>query len=238
MAKASVDVPNIGTVFITKKRGQRSMRLRVDAKGQIQVSIPWFTPRAQAVAFAKSKHDWIIEQQAETHFKPYNGMLFGKTLQLVIRENSEAVRSKQDGKNVIVHFESRYDPDDSEHIKKIEKAIMKALRTEAEVVLLPRLREFADEYGFTYKSSSIKHVVGRWGSCDSQKHIVLSIFLTQLPIEMIDYVLIHELTHTVHMNHSPAFWQDVAKFCPDYKELRRNMRGLRPKIYDAKTFMA
>lgn len=231
-------MPSVGTVSITKKRGQRTMRLRVDTKGQVQISMPWMASQHQAVQFILTKLDWIREQQQETSFVPYNGMLLGKTLQLIIKENSSRVRVEHAGKQLIIHFPAQYKPSDKDHRAKIEKAIMTALRTESEKILLPRLKELAEMYNFTFNSSSIKRVIGRWGSCDSRKHIVLSIFLIQLPIEMIDYVLIHELTHTVHMNHSQAFWLRLEKACPEYKELRKKMRGLRPKIYDAKAFMA
>lgn len=238
MSKVSVEIPEIGTVFLTKKRGQKSIRLRVDAKGNIQVSMPWLTLRSQAINFVVSKKDWILEQKSETAFLPYNGMLFGKTMQLVIRENSSNTRSKQDGKHLIIHFSEKFDPHNPEHRQKVEKAMMKALRTEAEKFLLPRLREFSENYNLPYKSSAIKHVIGRWGSCDSNKHIILSIFLAQLPIELIDYVLVHELVHTKHMNHSSSFWHDVSIIYPEYKLARKKMKTLRPKIYDAKTFMS
>lgn len=238
MAKSEIHVPEIGTVFITKKRGQRTMRLRVDMKGAVQVSMPWIVPRSAAVDFIISKRDWIKEQQADRSLIPYSGMLFGKGLQLKIINNSQSQRAKQMGKTLSVPFEGLYDPNDTEHLHKIQKAITKALRNEAEAILLPRLRELAQLFGFEYKSSSIKLVTGRWGSCDSNKHISLSLFLIQLPIELIDYVLIHELAHTEHMNHSPHFWERVAKVCPEYKNLRQKMRLIQPRIYDAKTFMS
>lgn len=238
MAKSEVEVPEIGTVYMTKKKGQRSIRLRVDTKGRVQVSLPWIVPKTAALSFVLSKKDWILQQQSGSHFHPYNGMLLGKTLKLSIEENSSKKHSKQTGKTLIVPFESKFDPSSPAHKLKIEKVIIKALRSEAEVVLLPRLREFAENYGFSFKSADVKQVIGRWGSCDSRRHISLSLFLIQLPIELIDYVLLHELTHTVHMNHSQAFWKHLERFCPDYKQLRRKMRGLQPRIYDAKTFMA
>lgn len=238
MPKTPIEVPNVGTVFITKKRGQRTMRLRVDSKGRIQVSMPWLVPKGQAVNFILSKLDWILEQQRESNFAPYDGMLFGKTQQLFIKQNSPKKRVERTAKSLTVHFSGEFDPASPFHLSRIEKAIMSALRVEAEKILLPRLKELASMYCFTFSSSSIKQVIGRWGSCDSNRHITLSIFLIQLPIELIDYVLIHELAHTQHMNHSPAFWNKLTKICPEYKELRKKMRSLRPKIYDAKTFMA
>jgi predicted metal-dependent hydrolase len=238
MSKSSFEVPEIGTVFITKKRGQRTMRLRVDTKGSVQVSMPWMVPAGAAKDFVISKRDWIQQQQSHISFSPYDGMLLGKTLQLKIIENSQQVRSTQTGRTITVPFAGDYDSTNPDHLEKIKKAITKALRTEAEKVLLPRLRELAELYGFEYQSAAIKQLVGRWGSCDSTRHIALSLYLIQLPIELIDYVLIHELTHTVHLNHSPGFWSDVQQLCPDYKQLRRKMRELQPRIYDAKTFMA
>lgn len=238
MPKSSFEVPDIGTVFVTKKRGQKALRLRVDAKGRIQVSMPWLVPNTAAAHFVRSKSDWIRQQQSSHSFVPYDSMLLGKTLKLKITENSSSVRSKQQGKIITVPFENEYDPDNPEHLKKVQKAITKALRTEAEIVLLPRLRELAEMYGFNYKSAAVKQVIGRWGSCDSRQHIALSLYLIQLPIELIDYVLLHELTHTEHMNHSPKFWAHLEKFCPEYKQFRRKLRDLQPRIYDAKTFMA
>lgn len=238
MAKSSFEMPDIGTVYVTKKRGQKTMRLRVDTKGQVQISIPWMVPRAMAIKFIKSKFEWVKQQQLSYVFVPYSGMLLGKTLTLLIRENSAASRTKQLGNQIIVSFPGFYDISNPQHVSKIQKSVMKSLRVEAEKFLLPRLREFAENYDFNYKSAGIKMVTGRWGSCDSYGHISLSLYLVQLPIELIDYVLIHELTHTKHMNHSPAFWAGVEKLYPDYKRIRREMRGLQPRIYDAKEFMA
>jgi predicted metal-dependent hydrolase len=210
----------------------------VNNKGSVRISAPWSASRRTIVKFVLSQHKWIKEQQTEQSTEYYSGMLFGKTLRLIIEENSPKVRSQQLGKDVIIHFSKEYEPQNTAHKGKIEKTMKQALRTEAEVVLLPRLREFADNYGFTYRSAGIKQVTGRWGSCDSRKNISLSLYLAQLPIEFLDYVLIHELSHTVHMNHGKDFWDTVDRFCPEYKTIRKKMRGLRPKIYDAKSFMA
>lgn len=238
MPKSTHDIPGIGTVHVTKKRGQRTMRLRVDNKGLVQVSMPWYVPKSTAMEFIATKKQWILDQQAEYVFEPYDGMLLGKTLRLRIIENSAKTRSKAAPDEVVVHFAGKFDQSDASQTGKVHKAIMAALRTEAERILLPRLSDLAELYGFSYSSGRIKKVTGRWGSCDSNKQIALSLYLVQMPIEFIDYVIIHELAHTKHLNHSQQFWAEVARYCPDYKELRKQMRDLRPKIYDAKTFMS
>lgn len=235
---SSVIIPDVGEVFITKRRGQRSLRLRIDAKGQVQVSMPWFVPKLAAIDFVKGKRAWIAEQQIAHKFEPYDGMLVAKTLRLRIHEHSAKTRSRGEKGEISVHFANSYDATDPDHIKKIERVIIKALRVEAEKVLLPRLQELADLYGYSFKSSQIKKVTGRWGSCDSHKNIALSIYLVQLPIELIDYVMLHELAHTHHLNHSQAFWHEVTKYCPDYKLLRKRLRDIRPRLYDAKALMS
>jgi predicted metal-dependent hydrolase len=238
MAKIEHTLPEIGPVEIVRKRGQKSIKLKVTPSGVVQVSMPWLAPKYLAVNFALSKKDWILEQQAESSFAPYNGMYLAKTLRLLIMQNSPNKRTKRIGGNVVIYFDNEYDSSNAEHRAKITKLMHKALREEAERILLPRLRELADVYGFDFTSSSIKQLTGRWGSCDSKKHIVLNSFLVQLPIDYIDYVIFHELAHTQHLNHSPEFWETVHNVFPHYKKIRKQLKTMQPRLYDAKTFMA
>ncbi len=156
MAKSSFEVPEIGTVFVTKNRGQRSVRLRVDTKGQVQISMPWLGSRSLALNFIETKRDWIIQQQSDQHFIPHNGMLFGKTLRLIIMQHNQTVHPKQVGKDLFVYFSGTFDPGSKTHQDKIKKAIMKALRLEAEKVLVPRLKELAGLYNFSYNRCRCK----------------------------------------------------------------------------------
>jgi predicted metal-dependent hydrolase len=71
---------------------------------------------------------------------------------------------------------------------------------------------------------------GRWGSCDQDKNIVLNLFLMQLPWQLIDYVLLHELCHTMHLDHGPGFWQTFLMHKPTAKDLRREIRHYQPNF--------
>ena len=68
------------------------------------------------------------------------------------------------------------------------------------------------------KSIEIVKVGGRWGSCTSEKHITYNFMITTLPIELIDYIVVHELCHLYHMNHDRSFWRKVGSILPDYKK--------------------
>lgn len=84
--------------------------------------------------------------------------------------------------------------------------IEKELRSKAHSYLPFRLKELATKYGLQYQRLSIRNTRTRWGSCSSKNNINLCIHLMRLPEELIDYVILHELAHTVHKNHSIKFW--------------------------------
>lgn len=89
----------------------------------------------------------------------------------------------------------------------LKKVIGEALRKNAKLVLPPRLYALSKRYGLPFHEVKINSSSGRWGSCSTRKDINLSYYLLLLPQHLIDYVLLHELTHTCVMNHSAEFWE-------------------------------
>lgn len=88
--------------------------------------------------------------------------------------------------------------------------------------LLPHIAEhFSEIIGVTFKKINVKKARTLWGSCTVKGVINLNCLLVNLPKEITDYVVIHELCHLRHMNHSRAFWEEVKKYCPDYKYRRK-----------------
>ena len=89
----------------------------------------------------------------------------------------------------------------------LRNAIIRALKKSAQTYLPPLLSELAEHYGFKYKKVKITGSKSRWGSCSATGSINLSCYLMLLPPHLMDYVLLHELTHTKEMNHGPQFWE-------------------------------
>ena len=89
----------------------------------------------------------------------------------------------------------------------LRNAIIRALKRSAQAYLPPLLSELAEHYGFKYKKVKITGSKSRWGSCSATGSINLSCYLMLLPPHLMDYVLLHELTHTIEMNHGPKFWE-------------------------------
>jgi len=97
------------------------------------------------------------------------------------------------------------------------------LKAEARVHLPRLLAETAREMNLTYQKVTIRLQKTRWGSCSVGGNISLNARLLLLPPQLLRYVLVHELAHLRHHNHSPAFWQEVARYEPDYRCLRREL---------------
>lgn len=95
------------------------------------------------------------------------------------------------------------------------------IEREAKQYLTRRVRELSELTGWHVRRVSFRRQTTIWGSCSSDKNLSLNLQLIHLAPELIDYVLIHELAHTVEMNHSRAFWALVRKHCPDYPQYRR-----------------
>lgn len=92
------------------------------------------------------------------------------------------------------------------------------LKQEAQFYITPRCLELAEKMAVNQKIQAInfRKTKSKWGHCTSEGKLQFNWLLIMAPTDVIDYVIIHELCHLTHMNHSPAFWQLVAKFCPDY----------------------
>ena len=110
----------------------------------------------------------------------------------------------------------------------LHNAIIRALKKSAQAYLPPLLSELAEHYGFRYKKVKITGSKSRWGSCSATGSINLSCYLMLLPPHLMDYVLLHELTHTREMNHGPKFWEILNELTEGRaKSLRAELREFR-----------
>ena len=90
-------------------------------------------------------------------------------------------------------------------------------------IIRKRILPFQEAMGETPTKIRISGADTRWGSCSSNRTISFSWKLIQCPVETVDYVIVHELSHLKEMNHSPAFWHLVAEILPDYQKRKRQL---------------
>ena len=102
--------------------------------------------------------------------------------------------------------------------------IVKFCTKNAKKILPHTVKELADKHGFSFNKLSFRNQKRRWGSCSHDNNISLNVRLMLLPPELIEYVLIHELVHTIHKNHSATYWNAVLKILPKARLLRKQLK--------------
>ena len=115
--------------------------------------------------------------------------------------------------------------------KKIRMAIEETLRKEAKDYLPQRVKELAEKNSFRFKKVSVRNSKTRWGSCSYENNINLNIHLMRLQDHLIDYVILHELVHTKIKNHSSDFWNMLDLVTGNAKNLDKELKNYRTKIY-------
>ena len=106
----------------------------------------------------------------------------------------------------------------------------KQLMKKAREYLPYRLEYWAKRHGYKYEKCHLSHANTRWGSCSSNRTISLNIGLMKVPEPLRDYVILHELAHLNHMNHSKSFWAEVASHDPNYKTHEKKLKHFSPGL--------
>ncbi len=100
-----------------------------------------------------------------------------------------------------------------------------ALKKKAKEILPKRLDELALRYGYKYNKVALKYMKTRWGSCSFKNNINLNVSLVTLDSKLIDYVLLHELVHTVEKNHAKTFWARINSHMPDARQRQKILKS-------------
>lgn len=235
MAQKTVLISGVGDVIMLKKKGARSMRLSILHDGTIRVSIPTWSPYKLAEAFVLSKQEWIARQRGSrpiVSLKSSDRIGKGHRLRFV-NESRAAIASRVTSSEIIVRLPIGMDSAHADSQKHAKKAAIRALKSEANKLLPGRLLSLAQIHSFTYSDVTIKMLKTRWGSCSSRQEIALNCFLMQLPWELIDYVILHELVHTQIMAHGKPFWDELGHYVNNLPEKRKAMRAYQPAVIAA-----
>ena len=110
--------------------------------------------------------------------------------------------------------------DDSPVHDKYSDRELEKIRKEAKEIIPPLVDEIANRMNVRYGRVTLRFQKTVWGSCTSKGNLNFNCLLILLPEQVMEYVIVHELCHLKYLNHSPSFWRQVEKYCPDYKFLR------------------
>ena len=216
---ANVSDPPIDFVRV---RRARKYILRVRHDGTVRVTVPRGGSRAEAMRFVERHLQWIVEERlrVETRGGP-RAWEHGTVIMLAGRGVAIEVTAGPSGR--VARYADRVVPipDGALDVRPAIEADLKALARE---ILVPRLRGLAAQHGLHVERVGVRNQRSRWGSCSRAGSIALNFRLVQMPAEISDYVLIHELMHLEQQNHGPRFWRLVAAACPAFRDAERWLR--------------
>lgn len=224
-----------GAIRVKRVHGAKNVRLRIATDGMLIATLPKRAPLLlvkQLVNSSRLELRSLFTKHVSSSKKLYeNNQKVGASHTLTfITDTMNAPKTKLVGQSIIVTIPEILDWDGEPVQTVVREGVTKALRKEANAYLPRRLSHLAETYGFSYVNVRYTNAKSRWGSCSSTGTLSLNIALMQLPMELIDYILLHELCHTREMNHSEQFWGMVEEVCPDYRSFKRQLKHYTPYL--------
>jgi predicted metal-dependent hydrolase len=210
---------------VKKHKRARHVKLRATKKNGLVVTTPWRFPEHDIRAILESHKDWILQQlnllrAQETDLLPDEIRLHAANEYFCIRylaSTGKLSMMERPGQELVLFG-------DIANTGKVKAMLVRWLRERAAAFLSAKLQEVSFRIGLPFKKVTVRDQLTMWGSCTREKSISLSYRLIFLPWELVEHVMIHELSHTVHLNHSAKFWSLVAKYDTNWQDNRRNMR--------------
>ena len=208
-------------VTVVRSSRRRTVVLQI-RDGQAVIRMPAHMPLAQAEQFVQQKKTWIKHHLAASpppvsqQFRSGETLLFhGRPVTLTIHsaQSRNAVSLQADQLQLLCR-------DAAPQSAQLKQQLSRWLRQQAQAYLSERTQQLVSHTGLQPTQLTIRSYTARWGSCKTNGSIQLNWKLIMAPPSVSDYVIIHELCHLRHHNHSPAFWQLVAQFDPNFKQHR------------------
>ena len=217
--------------FRIQRKNIKNMNLRVGRDKEVTISIPKKMPTEKAKEFIKQKANWIKKHQKnyETNAKPKESKTFENGDILYLLGTQYKLQLIKDYKNNIeinnqnieIHIKEKYVGNKKYIKKEYEKWLKKYAINIIENLVLKYQKELK-KYNIKIPEIEIKQMKSKWGSCITSKNkVTFNLSLIKTPMYCIEYVVLHELSHFKHPNHSKNFYNFVTIFMPDWKERKK-----------------
>ena len=215
--------------YTLKRSGKRrSIGLRIDDRG-LTVSVPLRASEKWLNSVLQDKAHWVVEKldgwqtckPPEIRWQDGENIDYlGELLVLCVVQGLFAAPVHRHGNELWVFV-----VDDSKTAH-IEQAVSHWYHREAEQFFAQRVAHYAPLLKVVPREVKLSEAKTQWGSCTAHGSVRLNVQLIKLPERLIDYVVVHELAHLRELNHSAAFWQVVESICPDYADLRSELKAV------------
>ena len=220
--------------YTLKRCKRRTIGMKIDSRG-LTVRIPSRESLHWVESVLQNKADWLVEKLDEWKTRKSNepvweeGAIFpllGEPWRLaatatgVMQMTRARVKTGAEDRQMQLPLPSVL------AARQIEKIVMEWYRNKALTCFSERIELYADKLGVALPQLRLSRARTQWGSCHVRGVVHLNWRLIQMPLNLVDYVVAHELSHLIEMNHSPAFWQTVGRVYPDYVAARKELKRL------------
>ena len=212
-------LPNIKyTIYKTRRR---SLMLKLKNDGTVAIYCPKSYPKKKALEFLSANTEKLLRLANERKVKQTSAIFGGDSaIPTLLYFGARYPVLYGQVKKLTFNGETFTAPKDSslEDIRLMYKSF---LRAEAKRVIPPLVSALAQKYGLSYNKIFIKDISSRFGSCSAKKNLNFSLALSAFCEEFISFIVLHELAHTVHLNHSDKFYLLLSRICPEHKRISK-----------------
>ncbi len=209
------------------RSSRRSISLEITEQGKLVVRAPKRISQRTIEQMVSKHRDWIDRKRKEIAAKPKITPHFFQEGEVFYYLGEPHLLALATPDSLVTIGEGKIWIPRADNKQIMADKVTLWYQQRAKELLLPRLKELSAYYGLPYTTAKITSAKSRWGSCSGKNSICLSWYLVMAPSRVADSVMIHELCHTIHHDHSFAFWSLVEQIMPDYKQRRQWLKDNR-----------
>jgi predicted metal-dependent hydrolase len=227
-----ISYKEIGDVLYRRNPRARNIAIRINSEGLVKVTVPGRCKIERAERFVIEKGRWIVQKREKIRQNRRENLLWEPgSIVNMLQGRIFIEQGAGDGFDVFalgnsysIQVPENYNSVDQLHAKSVFEHIAAIGKQEGKLQLPGVLSQCAKIYNLPYTKVTVRRMRTRWGSCSSKNNISLNSSLVFLPEELIRYVCLHELVHTIHKNHGRVFWDALTGILPEALMLRKELR--------------
>lgn len=219
-------------LFVRNSNAKRYI-IRILPDRTIRVTIPRYGSEKEARRFLNENISQLKERinQKSTALFEIGKDYYSKYYKIRILSTKSSNTSQTINRTIDIKISDTLEIESEQAQAYIHFVLEQVLRKEARLYIPKRSVEFAEQFKLKISNIKINSAKTRWGSCSGINSLNFSLFLMQLPYELIDYIILHELAHTIHKNHSSEFYNTLNTFCGGkHEQLNKKLKHFSPII--------
>jgi predicted metal-dependent hydrolase len=211
--------------FEINYKNRTSMGIYIDVYGNVEIQVPKGTSDELILQLLEEKWDWIQQKSTEMKDRTLGQKVkvydHGETFLYLGDEYpiqvSQDITIKQD--YVVLEEDKLYIYVKELEDEKIKQALKRFYYQQCKTLVERSIRSYQSNFKIKPRSIRISDNNRNWGTCDSRQQLTFNWKLAMAPLKVIDYVVVHEMCHMVHLNHDRSFWRLVGKIIPEYEQM-------------------